>query len=37
MCIVHIRDGKLVEGWNCWDVGTALRAANAPAEMMTIF
>jgi predicted ester cyclase len=37
MCIVHIRDGKLVEGWNAWDVGTALRAANAPAEMMTMF
>jgi predicted ester cyclase len=37
MCIVHIRDGKLIEGWNAWDVVTALRAANAPAERTTIF
>jgi predicted ester cyclase len=37
MCIVHLRDGKLVEGWNCWDVVTALRAANAPPERTTMF
>jgi predicted ester cyclase len=37
MCIVHVRDGKLVEGWNSWDVVTALRAANAPPERTTIF
>jgi predicted ester cyclase len=37
MCIVHVRDGKLIEGWNAWDVVTALRAANAPAERTTIF
>jgi predicted ester cyclase len=37
MCIVHVRHGKLIEGWNFWDVATALRAANAPAEQTTIF
>jgi predicted ester cyclase len=37
MCIVHVRDGKLVEGWNSWDVITALRAANAPPERTTMF
>jgi predicted ester cyclase len=37
MCIVHLRDGRLVEGWNIWDVATALRAANAPPERTTIF
>jgi len=36
MCIVHLQDGKLIEGWNFWDVGTALRAANAPLERTTI-
>jgi predicted ester cyclase len=37
MCIVHVRDGKLVEGWNSWDVVTALRAANAPPIQTTFF
>lgn len=37
MCMIHLRDGKLVEGWNFWDVATALRAANAPAGQTTIF
>jgi predicted ester cyclase len=37
MCIIHLRNGKLIEGWNFWDVVTALRAANAPAERTTIF
>jgi predicted ester cyclase len=37
MCIVRLRNGKLVEGWNAWDVVTALRAANAPLERTTIF
>ena len=36
MCIVHLRNGKLVEGWNFWDVGCALRSANVPAERTTI-
>jgi steroid delta-isomerase-like uncharacterized protein len=36
MCIVHLRDGKLIEGWNFWDVAAALRAANAPLERTTI-
>jgi hypothetical protein len=36
MCIVHLRDGKLIEGWNFWDVGAALKAANAPLERATI-
>lgn len=37
MCIVHVRDGKLIEGWNFWDVITALRSANAPPERTRIF
>jgi predicted ester cyclase len=37
MCIVKIRDGKIVEGWNFWDVSAALRAADAPPSQMTIF
>lgn len=37
MCIVHMRDGQIVEGWNFWDVATALRTANAPAERRTLF
>jgi predicted ester cyclase len=37
MCMIRLRDGKLIEGWNNWDVATALRAANAPATMATIF
>jgi hypothetical protein len=35
--MIRLRDGKLIEGWNNWDVATALRAANAPATMATIF
>lgn len=37
MCMLRIRDGQIVEGWNNWDVATALRAANAPPEMTTLF
>jgi predicted ester cyclase len=37
MCIVHLKDGRIIEGWNCWDVATALRAANAPADQCTLF
>ena len=36
MCIIHLRDGKLIEGWNYWDVGAALKAANAPLDRRTI-
>jgi len=37
MCMLRLRDGQLVEGWNNWDVATALRAANAPATQTTLF
>ena len=37
MCMLRLRGGKLVEGWNNWDVATALRAANAPPEQTTLF
>jgi steroid delta-isomerase-like uncharacterized protein len=37
MCMIRMRDGKLAEGWNFWDVATALRAANAPAAKLTMF
>ena len=37
MCIVHLRGGQIVEGWNFWDVSAALRTANAPAEQRTLF
>ena len=36
MCMIHLRDGKIVEGWNFWDVAAALRAANAPADRTTL-
>jgi predicted ester cyclase len=36
MCMIHLRNGKIVEGWNFWDVTAALRAANAPAEQITL-
>src|SRR6187549_785301 len=31
MCMVRLKDGQLIEGYNSWDVATCLRAANAPA------
>ena len=37
MCMLRVRDGQLIEGWNNWDVATALRAAQAPAMQTTIF
>jgi predicted ester cyclase len=36
MCMIHLRDGKIIEGWNFWDVTAALRAANAPTEKTTL-
>jgi predicted ester cyclase len=36
LCIVRLRDGLLVEGWNGWDVGAVLRAAEAPATQTTL-
>ena len=36
MCMLELRDGKIMGGWNNWDVATALRAANAPPEQKTI-
>ena len=32
MCIIHLKDGKLVEGWNFWDIPGALKALQAPLE-----
>ena len=37
MCMIRLRHGKLIEGWNNWDAAAALRAADAPATMATIF
>ena len=37
MCIIQFQNGKIIEGWNFWDVATALRAANAPPEQVTLF
>src|SRR5688500_1520067 len=37
VCLLRMRDGKIVEGWNFWDVASALRAADAPAEKRTLF
>lgn len=36
MCMLEVRDGKIMGAWNNWDVATALRVANAPAEQTTI-
>ncbi|MHA3774188.1 ester cyclase [Verrucomicrobiota bacterium sgz303538] len=36
MCIVHVRDGQIVEGWNFWDVASVLRATAAPPERRTL-
>jgi steroid delta-isomerase-like uncharacterized protein len=36
MCMIQVRNGKIMSGWNNWDVATALRAANAPPEQTTI-
>lgn len=37
MCMLRFRSGQIAEGWNFWDVGSALRAANAPPERLTLF
>jgi predicted ester cyclase len=37
MCIIHVRDGKLIAGWNNWDIGGVLRTAAAPAEQRALF
>jgi predicted ester cyclase len=37
MCMLRVRDGQFIEGWNNWDVASTLRAAKAPAERRTIF
>jgi steroid delta-isomerase-like uncharacterized protein len=37
VCLVRLRNGKIVEGWNFWDVATALRAAGAPPQRTTLF
>jgi hypothetical protein len=35
--MIRMRDSKLAEGWNFWDVATALRATNSPAAKLTMF
>ena len=37
MCMLRLRDGKITEGRNLWDVATALRAAHAPPTQATLF
>ena len=37
MCMIEVRDGKIMGGWNNWDVATALRAANAPPGQTTLW
>jgi len=37
MCMVRMKDGRLIEGYNQWDVATALKATNAPAHQATFF
>jgi len=37
MCIIHLRNGQLVAGWNNWDIGAVLRTAAAPAEQRALF
>jgi predicted ester cyclase len=37
MCMVRLKDGRLVEGYNQWDVASCLRAANAPVHQATLF
>ena len=37
MCMLRLRNGQLIEGWNNWDVATALRTADAPLERSTLF
>ena len=37
MCMCRLKDGKLIEGYNCWDVAACLRAANAPKTQATLF
>jgi steroid delta-isomerase-like uncharacterized protein len=37
VCLVRMRNGKIIEGWNFWDVASALRAAGAPPQRTTLF
>lgn len=37
MCIIQIRNGKLVAGWNNWDIGAVLRTAAAPVAQRALF
>ena len=36
MCIIHLRDGQIVEGWNYWDIGSVLQAAAAPVDRRSL-
>jgi predicted ester cyclase len=37
VCLLRMRDGKILEGWNFWDVASALRATGAPPQQRTLF
>jgi steroid delta-isomerase-like uncharacterized protein len=37
MCMIEVRDGKIMGGWNNWDVATALRVVDAPAGQTTLW
>ena len=37
MSIIHVRDGKFVEGWNNWDIASVLRTAKAPPQQRALF
>ena len=37
MCILHLREGKLIAGWNNWDIATVLRTAQAPTTQTALF
>ena len=36
MCIIHMRDGQIIEGWNYWDIASVLQAAAAPSDQRAL-
>jgi hypothetical protein len=30
MSLVTVRDGKITEGWDCWDLGTLTASFSSP-------
>ena len=37
MCIIHLRNGKLIAGWNNWDIASVLQVAKAPPDQRALF